>query len=311
VKGAMLPKEDELPRLQSRHAAALRFFGRIKNKDDLNQCVAVLAPEDVRAEFDVAFKRFSQSLDMMLPDPRALPYVDDMRWLGKIRQAASARYRDETLDISDCGAKVRKLIEEAIAAEGIQILVQQVALFSKEFNAKLAALKSPEARASEMEHAIRHEIHVRLEENPTFYQSLRERLEQIIEDRKQRRIDAAKQLELYAALTKELKGEAEAADQIGLSETAFAIYGLLQGDVPRVAESGAPRYNEANKELASLLEEAVEPHTEIVDWTQKDDVQREMRRQIKRQLKAAQFPAEKMEPVTAGILDLVKVRKGR
>jgi type I restriction enzyme, R subunit len=30
-------------------------------------------------------------------------------------------------------------------------------------------LGSPEAKASEMEHAIRHEIHVRLNENPAFY----------------------------------------------------------------------------------------------------------------------------------------------
>ena len=40
-----------------------------------------------------------------------------------------------------------------------------------------------EARASEMEHAIRHEIHVRLDENPAFYESLREKLQKIIEDR--------------------------------------------------------------------------------------------------------------------------------
>ncbi len=52
-----------------------------------------------------------------------------------------------------------------------------MSLFGKEFEEKLAARKTPEARASEMEHALRHEIHVRLEENPAFYTSLRERLE--------------------------------------------------------------------------------------------------------------------------------------
>src|SRR5207247_719061 len=123
VKGVMKPKTDELPRLQTRHAVALRFFVRVKDKDDLDACVTVLEPEDIRAEFDAAFKRFSQSLDMMLPDPVALPYVGDARWLGKIRQVAAAKYRDDKIDISDCGAKVRKLIEESIAADGIQILV--------------------------------------------------------------------------------------------------------------------------------------------------------------------------------------------
>ncbi|KYF80334.1 hypothetical protein BE17_49475 [Sorangium cellulosum] len=87
------------------------------NRADGRERVAVLAPEDVRAEFDAAFKRFSQSLDVLLPDPSALPYVADARWLGKIRQAA-ARFRDAKIDIYDCGAKMRKLLEEAVAAAG-------------------------------------------------------------------------------------------------------------------------------------------------------------------------------------------------
>src|SRR5262249_54565796 len=113
VKGALVPVEDEEPRLQARHAAVLRFFDKVKNKDDLNDCVAILEPEDVRARFEAAFRAFSQSLDMLLPDPRALRYVGDAKWLGKVRQAARARYRDASLNLADCGAKVRKLIEDA------------------------------------------------------------------------------------------------------------------------------------------------------------------------------------------------------
>jgi type I restriction enzyme, R subunit len=134
VKGAMQPKVDELPRLQTRHASAMRFFQTLKEKNDLDACVALLEPEDVRAEFDTAFKAFGESLDMLLPDPRALDYVDDLRWLGKIRGAAKARYRDQSLDISDCGAKVRKLIEDVVVAEGIALLVKEVSLFSKDFD---------------------------------------------------------------------------------------------------------------------------------------------------------------------------------
>jgi hypothetical protein len=48
----------------------MRCFVRVKDKDDLYACVAVLEPDDVRAELDLAFRWFAQSLDMMLPDPR-------------------------------------------------------------------------------------------------------------------------------------------------------------------------------------------------------------------------------------------------
>ena len=88
----------------------------------------VLEPEDVRAAFDLAFRRFGQSINMLLPDRRALAYHADMRWPGKIRGTARARYRDDGLDISGCGEKVRMLIADAVAAEGIQVLVKEVQL---------------------------------------------------------------------------------------------------------------------------------------------------------------------------------------
>jgi type I restriction enzyme R subunit len=314
VKGAMEPKADELPRLEARHAVAVRFFVRVKDRKDLDACLKVIEPEDVRAEFDEAFRRFSESLDMLLPDTRALPYVDDARWLGKIRQAARARFRDDALDISDCGAKVRQLIEDSIIAEGIQILVKEVSIFTKAFDEKLDALKTPEAKASEMEHGLKKEIHVNLAEDPVFFASLRERLEQLIEDRKQKRIDAAKQLELLEAMVKEVRGRAKAAEDLGLSSVGVAIYGIVTGGpVLGVAEPEAPygKLDESKKELATLLEETVEPETKIIDWVHKDDVHREMRKKLKRQLRAAGFATEETEPIAGQLVELLKVRKGR
>jgi type I restriction enzyme, R subunit len=312
IKGAMTPKEDELPRLQARHAAAMRFFVGVRNKDNLSACVAVLEPEDVRAEFDAAFRKFSESLDLVLPDPRGLPYAADARWLGKIRQAARATYRDSKLDISDCGAKVRKLIEDAIVADGIQILVKQVSLFTPEFEDKLKALKTDEARASEMEHAIKDEIHVKLEEDPVFYASLRERLEQIIADKKAKRIDAAEQLRLFKELREDMRGRAQAAEDIGLSEASYAIWGLLRRPEGVIGTSDSHRpvqRDDPKVVLAGVLEEQLAPHVGIVDWQTKDDVQKEMRRLIKRQLRIANYDTQRIESLAENIVDLMKRRR--
>jgi type I restriction enzyme, R subunit len=316
VKGAMAPREDELPRLQSRHAATLRFFVRVKDKDDLEACVTALEAEDVRSEFDLAFKRFAQSLDMLLPDPKALSYVADARWLGKIRATAAAKFRDDKLDISDCGAKVRKLIEEAVIADGIQILVKQISLFSPEFDDKLKALKSTEAQASEMEHAIKNEIHVKLDEDPAFYSSLRERLEQLIEDRKAKRIDAAQQLKLFEQLRHEMRGHQDVAQSHGMTETSLAIYGLIAQPKPgMVAEPRGQPYglkiDEAKKELAGILEEQLEAQVALVDWVHRDDVQREMRRLIKRQLRAAGTSDDTINSIAESVVELMKRRRGR
>ena len=311
IQGALQPKVDELPRLQTRHAAAMRFFQKVADKTNLDACVRVLEPEDVRAEFDVSFRRFSQSMDMMLPDTRALAYNTDLRWLGKIRGTARARYHDDRLDLSGCGEKVRQLIADAVVADGIEILVTEVPLFSPEFDEKVKALKTDDAKASEMEHAIRHEINVRVEENPVFYQSLRERLEEIIKDRRQERIDEAKQLTLLASLRDELQGEQTKAQDIGLDARGFAIYGLLEQQRPATVKEDQATYNEANRDLPSLIDEAVEPFTDLVDWWQKDDVQRQMRSKIKRQLRATGIDADKVEALASDIVDLAKVRLDR
>ena len=311
IQRALAPNVDELPRLQSRHAAAMKFFQSVKDTSDLDACVRVLEPEDVRAEFDLAFRRFSQSMDMLLPDHRALAYHADLRWLGKIRGTARARYRDDRLDLSGCGEKVRKLIADAVVADGIEVLVKEVQLFSPEFDEKVESLKTDEAKASEMEHAIRHEINVRVEENPAFYQSLRERLEEIIRELRQKQVDAAQQLKLLNDLREELKGEQSHAQDIGLDAHGFAIYGLLENQRPGAVREKIATYDVANRDLASVIDEVVTPFTELVDWQQKDDVQRQMRSQIKRRLRAGGIDPEAVESLAADIVDLAKVRTDR
>ena len=321
VGAALAPREDELPRLESRHAAAMRIFQKITDKDDLDACVRLLEPEDVRAAFDLAFRQFSRSMDVFLPDPRALQYHGDLGWLGRIRGAARARYRDDQLDLTGCGEKVRQLIESVVVAEGIEILVKEVQILSTEFDEKIEALETEDAKASEMEHAIRHEINVRVEENPAYYQSLQERLEEIIKERREERIDAAQQLALLKDLREELRGEQARAQNVGLGTRAFAIYGLLERHQlqGQVREGGAgtgsnvPRegaaYDIAKRNLAEQLDKAIMPVTSVVDWQQKGDEQRRMRQSIKQCFRRNGYDnAAAIETIATEIVDLAKMR---
>ena len=206
---------------------------------------------------------------------------------------------------------MRQLIADAVMADGIEILVKEVPLFSPEFEEKVKALKTDDAKASEMKHAIRYEINIREEENPVFYQSLSERLEAIIEERRQERIDAAGQLSLLNGLRDKLQGEQTQAQEIGLDARGFAIYGLLEQQRPMTVREEAAAYDVANRDLASLIDEAVEPFTELVDWWQKDDLQRQMRSTIKRQLRASGTARDAVEILAADIVALAKVRTDR
>ncbi|WP_258110080.1 type I restriction endonuclease subunit R [Alicyclobacillus sp. SP_1] len=302
VRGVMMPVESELPRLQSRHRAAMRFFDHV-NSDNLEACIKVLEPEDVRTEFDLAFKRFAQSMDLVMPSPLANPYRDDLKFMGKVRLAARQRYRDEEMDISDCGAKVKELIEEHVRANAIEVLHDPIDILSSRFTDYVDGMSSDEAKASEMEHAIRHEIRVKLDENPIHYMSLKEKLEKLIADWKEHRMETVQLvLHLQELIRNDIQGYNTGPSVSGIVREQRPFYDLL-----RVEFSSDSYDDEQLTDLTQIVVEDVSALQKIRDWTTKEDVQREMRSRIKRQLRAAKCPSDKLEAVTQQIMNLAKV----
>ena len=74
------------------------------------------------------------------------------------------------MDISDCGEKVREIIETHLKSLGVKDWIKPITLFEDNFKAKINTLKSDEAKASAMEHAIKYTINVRINENPVYYE---------------------------------------------------------------------------------------------------------------------------------------------
>ncbi len=316
IEKALTPKTDELPRLEERHRIVMSFFDKI-DKNDIELCIKILEPEDIRADFDLKFRRFSQSMDMVLPEPAALKYSNDLRWLGKLRNAARIRFRDSSLDISLCGAKVRDIIEKHIRVNGIKKLNEPVSIFSDKFYESVELLQNDKAKASEIEHAIRYELHLRLYENPVFYQSLKERLEQIISNRKEARISEVEKLKSLEALVIEMRNIRKNAQNLGLSEIEFALYEILKDEKePQkkrpdiLIKSSTSEYKKSNNDFKDLTRNIIgrlETLT-VIDWIHKDDVKREMRKQIKGILREKGFEFDEIENLTDKIMNLARAQ---
>lgn len=303
VRGVMMPVESELPRLQSRHRSAMRFFDHV-NTDSLEACIKVLEPEDARVEFDLAFKRFAESMDLVMPSPLANPYRDDLKFLGKVRLAAKQRFRDDELDISDCGAKVKKLIEEHVRVSAIEVLHAPINILSSKFTQYVNDMTSDEAKASEMEHAIRHEIRVKFDENPVHYKSLREKLEDLIKAWKEHRLETVQLvLQLQELIKQDIHGYNESQNTTsGVVREQRPFYDLLRTELP----SG--EFDDGQLvDLTQIVVEDVSALQKIRDWTTKDDTQRDMRSRIKRQLRAAKCPSDKLDYMAQQIMNLAKV----
>lgn len=299
VQGALQSIDTEIPRLQSRHRAAMRFFDYI-SKDNLESCLQMLEPEDIRDEFDTAFKRFSESMDMVMPSPKAHDYIGDLKFLGKIRQLAKSRYREEKMDISDCGEKVKQLIEEHLAAVGIDVVHEPIDILSNKFEKRIEEEKTSEGKAAEMEHAIRHEIRVKLEENPVYYTSLKDRLEELLQRRKDRQMDIEEMLEELRNMVNDMRSTVEKSQEHGFTREQYPFYQMLEKEMPPYEEI------EDLKALTHLITDTILEET-VVEWTKKEDVKREIRKKIKKQLRVSPCPKDKLESLTQQLIDLAIV----
>ena len=224
----------------------------------------------------------------------------------------------ENADVNwtDIGAKVKQLIDQRISAEVRQMMLP-VSILDQDFDDKIAHLPHAEARASVMEHAIRAQIHERLEQNPVFYEHLSQRLIRIIGQMRAQLIDAAEAYRQMADLQKEVHGEAAVAARHGLSPVSLAIYEILREPSGEVAEERRARRDtgsyvidvDANmRDVALRIEEVLSGHA-VIEWRTNEDVQRQMRRDVKGSLRSTGLYNEaKMDELANLIVQVAKSR---
>ena len=311
-------------------AAAVRAESHFKGKDlsDTWACVLVFAPDantegnykaDLFERFNANYRQFSRLMDRLLPDPRGLPYIERLARLTLIRSYTRAHFLRENADVNwtDIGAKVKQLIDQRISAE-VREMMQPVSILDQDFDEKIAHLPHAEARASVMEHAIRAQIHERLEQNPVFYERLSQRLARIIEQMRAQLIDAAEAYRQMAVLQKEVHGETNIAARHGLSPVSMAIYEILrelssgseeeEGFARQDTGSYVIEVDDAARDTALSVEQVLAGHA-VIDWQTNDDVQRQMRRDVKGSLRSTGLYTESQMDELANLI--VQVAKSR
>ncbi|MGI8921469.1 MAG: type I restriction endonuclease subunit R [Solirubrobacteraceae bacterium] len=183
IQGALKSLKDEIPKLRDRRDRCANLF-QSRGVDDLSDteaCVVLLSDERLRAEFTVKLKQFLDTLDLVLPRPEGLPFVKDAKTLAFIYARARNRYREGMPVLGkSIGGKVRELIDEHVISLGIDPKIPPISITDAEFAEHVGKQASPRAKASEMEHAIRHHIRKNLDQDPVHYTKLSERLEVIL-----------------------------------------------------------------------------------------------------------------------------------
>lgn len=205
----------------------MRMFTGI-DKNNIDALVKVIEPEDKRAEFEVAYKKFASAVESLMPGNVSKDILNDVKWLSYIRAAAKMRYNpQDKLDISDCGEKVKEIISKHLESSGVISWISPITLFEADFESKIQKNMSDEAVASSMEHAAKNVISLKMDENPVYYTSLLEKLAQILEETKNDWTE--KKARLKEFIDREIKsGETDEASELGLNTKEFAVFETLR-----------------------------------------------------------------------------------
>ena len=314
----------EMPVLEERYQRLLQLFaehkiekiseivqGELANvvADALvvHEAVRLLKNEKIRADYDVYLKKFLMSMDIILPHSAANPFRVPAKRFGYILRVAKERYKDDSLSLGDAGQKVKDLINEHLISLGINPTVPPIELLADDFleNLNKHAGGNTEAKASEMEHAIRKHCAVHHDEDPAFYKSLSEKVDSLLDQHQEQWKTLAEELE-------KLREEALAGRQSGekgMSKEATTFYEHIAGEA--FANGDVPK--EAKDKMRALMEAIVETlqgSIGSIDFWTNADKQKKTRSEIKTALALTgiQQLRENRERVAVEVMKLAKNR---
>lgn len=314
----------EMPVLEERYQRLLQLFTGNKVKDIrdfvqgklstveadakvVHEAVKLLKDEQLRADFEVYLKKFLMSLDIILPSQSAQPYRVPAARFGYILRVAKERYKDESLNLGDAGEKVKQLINEHLISLGINPQVAPVELLSDDFIEKLNkhADGNDEAKASEMEHAIRKHCTVHNDEDPAFYKSLSEKVENLLDKHQEDWKKLAAELE-------KLREEAIAGRKTGASGMSKEATTFYEHIANEAFENGVVPDESVGKMkvLMEAIVETLQDSIGSIDFWNNADKQKQTRSKIKTALTLTGIPElkKKRERVAVEIMKLAKNR---
>ena len=310
VEGALESLKDEIPKLRDQHRRVLALFTS-RNADiaDVEACVQILNDEKLRAEFHVKLKAFLTTLDLVLPRPEGLPFVNDAKTLAHIQARARNRYRGaERLIGQEVGEKVRKLIDDHIISLGVDPRIPPIEITSAQFEKHVEQERSPRAKASEMEHALRYHIRKHLAEDPARFEKLSERLKGILKEFEGRWDELAEALK---KLVQEAAQGRRHDDDTGLDPETQVFFDLLLAQSirdPAAEADVTPRLRDVVVELVDHIRQEIA----LVNFWQRAQAREGLRGWIFQTLDDADvLPFDRLDAVADKLMELAKANHHR
>jgi type I restriction enzyme R subunit len=280
------------------------FFDSHPEPNHHEAALLALAANDKRVVFAKAWRIFARWLDQLMPQIHHERAWQEACWWNHIRQEAAAFYYDETLAAARASSKLERLFQEDARLRGPSKIREDTSLYGQDFWQELEGFETISARILRLLHVLYHEIRRAAPVDPAYYQALEQRIRRIEIERQLGRLEDA---DAFARLREEATRLAIDKGERSHAMHVLAFAGILQKYF--VQQEGEASAGDAQREnLANDLLAALAPEFALVDWHKRQEVQREMRRKIKRLLREAGCPQDAQEALTSELIKIARAR---
>lgn len=279
---------EEFPKLEMNHTKLVDFFKpmRIDRKyyrdDYIDGAVRFIEPIDKRDDFKSLLKDFNKSINIVLPNTKAMKFQGDFKLFNEIKlRARNAFPDDDELKISKDESKMlQAMIDEHLKAEGVENLLEEpISIIDKEKFKKEIMNASPATKELKMRNNLKHTIKVGIDKNPDFYKPLAQRLDELLKLKKDERITQLELLKAFADMQDEIIEQQKEGTEKGFTtERERAVY-----------DSMKVLFKEDAEDATKTIFDLIKGELNIVSWQTKGQVKKDIENKIRRYLTTAKI----------------------
>lgn len=276
IQGAIYDVITIIGELRQYHSQLWDIFAPIRNKLDLEEYEVLLDDEELRNDFYDTLSKFgrnlaialeSESIYNALQEDELNKYKKDLKLFQELRKSVKLRYSD-SIDHKEYEAKMQKLMDQYISAENIIRITNPVDILNeKAFEKEIERLGSKRAKADAIRTRLTKSVSTKWDENPAYYKKFSERIQQVIDEYKEKRITEADYLNSMNELLKEFRqGEPKEDYPTIIKDNghAQAFYGVTK-DVLTIKDQKASYGDEDFANLAIKIDAIIKQHQKV-DW---------------------------------------------
>lgn len=295
---------EEFPKLEMNHTKLVDFFKPMKidrkyyRNDYIDAAVRYIEPINLRDDFKVLLKDFNKSINIVLPNTKALKFQDDFKLYNEIKlRARNAFPDDDELKISKDESKMlQSMIDEHLKAEGVEnLLGEPVSIIDKDKFKEEIMNASPATKELKMRNNLKHTIKVGSDKNPDFFKPLAQRLDELLKQKKEERISQLDLLKAYADIQDQIIAQQQEGKDKGFkTERERAVY-----DSMKVMFGDDAEY--ATKTIFDLIKGELN----IVGWQAKGQVKKDIENKIRRYLTEAEIERDDAKAKAKEMVDVL------